>query len=65
MLFLGPLFSSFTHSQLVDEGDFYEIQPDYAKNIIVGFSRMNGRTVGIVGNNPKFAAGWAMLFLSK
>lgn len=43
--------------ELVDEGDFFEIMPDYAKNIIVGFARMNGRTVGIVGNNPKFAAG--------
>lgn len=31
--------------------------PDYAKNIVVGFARMNGETVGIVGNNPKFAAG--------
>ncbi|KJH42456.1 carboxyl transferase domain protein [Dictyocaulus viviparus] len=44
-------------TSLVDEGDFFEIMPDYAKNIIVGFARMNGRTVGIVGNNPKFAAG--------
>ncbi|KAE9555065.1 hypothetical protein FO519_001726 [Halicephalobus sp. NKZ332] len=42
---------------LVDEGDFFEIMPDYAKNIVVGFGRMNGRTVGLVGNNPKFAAG--------
>lgn len=42
---------------LVDEGDFFEIQPDYAKNIVVGFARINGRSVGIVGNNPKFAAG--------
>uniref|UniRef100_A0A914S709 CoA carboxyltransferase C-terminal domain-containing protein n=1 Tax=Parascaris equorum TaxID=6256 RepID=A0A914S709_PAREQ len=42
---------------LVDEGDFFEIMPDYAKNIVVGFARMNGRTVGIVGNNPKYAAG--------
>ncbi|VDM51327.1 unnamed protein product [Toxocara canis] len=42
---------------LVDEGDFFEIMPDYAKNINVGFARMNGRTVGIVGNNPKYAAG--------
>lgn len=42
---------------LVDEGDFFEIMPAYAKNIIVGFARMNGRTVGIVGNNPKVAAG--------
>lgn len=42
---------------LVDESDFVEIMASYAKNIIVGFGRMNGRTVGIVGNNPKFAAG--------
>lgn len=42
---------------LVDEGEFFEIQPNYAKNIVTGFARMNGRTVGIVGNNPKFAAG--------
>lgn len=31
--------------------------PNYAKNIVVGFARMNGRTVGMVGNNPKYAAG--------
>lgn len=31
--------------------------PDYAKNIIIGFGRMNGRTVGIVANQPKVAAG--------
>ncbi|XP_064092379.1 propionyl-CoA carboxylase beta chain, mitochondrial-like [Macrobrachium nipponense] len=42
---------------IVDEGDFFEIMPNYAKNIIVGFGRMNGRTVGIVGNQPKAAAG--------
>ncbi|KAG0712272.1 Propionyl-CoA carboxylase beta chain, mitochondrial [Chionoecetes opilio] len=42
---------------IVDEGDFFEIMPNYAKNIIIGFARMNGRTVGIVGNQPKAAAG--------
>ncbi|KAL5247900.1 hypothetical protein ACHWQZ_G017161 [Mnemiopsis leidyi] len=42
---------------LVDEGDFFEIMPDYAKNIVVGFARMNGETVGIVGNQPLVAAG--------
>ena len=31
--------------------------PDYAKNIVVGFARMNGETVGIVGNQPLVAAG--------
>ena len=43
---------------MVDEGEVFEIQKDYAKNIIVGFARMNGRSVGIVGNQPKVAAGW-------
>ena len=42
---------------LVDEGDFFEIMPDYAKNMVVGFARMNGETVGIVGNQPLVAAG--------
>ena len=42
---------------MADEGDFFEIQPQYAKNIIVGFGRMDGRTVGFVGNQPKVAAG--------
>ncbi|CAH1782114.1 unnamed protein product [Owenia fusiformis] len=42
---------------VVDERDFFEIMPGYAKNIIVGFARMNGRTVGLVGNQPKVAAG--------
>jgi propionyl-CoA carboxylase beta chain len=44
-------------SSVVDEGEFFEIMKDYAKNIVVGFGRMNGRTIGVVGNNPKFAAG--------
>ncbi|XP_016079812.1 PREDICTED: propionyl-CoA carboxylase beta chain, mitochondrial [Miniopterus natalensis] len=42
---------------VVDEREFFEIMPNYAKNIIVGFARMNGRTVGIVGNQPKVASG--------
>lgn len=42
---------------VVDDRDFFEIMPTYAKNIIVGFARMNGQTVGTVGNNPKSAAG--------
>ncbi|ROT73579.1 carboxyl transferase domain protein [Penaeus vannamei] len=58
-----PLESTAAYNMLdvvhgvVDEGDFFEIMPNYAKNIIVGFARMNGRTVGIVGNQPKSAAG--------
>ncbi|KAK6325372.1 hypothetical protein J4Q44_G00047140 [Coregonus suidteri] len=42
---------------IVDEREFFEIMPNYAKNIVVGFARMNGRTVGIVGNQPKVASG--------
>ncbi|MDF3047106.1 MAG: propionyl-CoA carboxylase subunit beta [Candidatus Midichloriaceae bacterium] len=43
--------------KIVDEGDFFEIKPDYAKNIIVGFGRFEGRTVGIVANQPMHLAG--------
>merc|ERR1712087_743013 len=43
--------------QIVDHSDFYEIMPDYAKNIIVGFARVDGRTVGVVGNQPMELAG--------
>jgi len=38
---------------VVDEREFFELMPTYAKNIVTGFARMNGRTIGIVGNNPK------------
>ncbi|XP_027441965.2 propionyl-CoA carboxylase beta chain, mitochondrial isoform X3 [Zalophus californianus] len=44
---------------VIDEREFFEIMPNYAKNIVVGFARMNGRTVGIVGNQPKVASGTA------
>ena len=43
--------------QTVDEGEFFEIMANYAKNIIIGFARMNGRTIGVVANQPKVAAG--------
>lgn len=43
--------------KIVDEGDFFEIKPDYAKNLVVGFARMEGRTVGIVANQPLEASG--------
>ncbi len=43
--------------KVVDDGDFFEIQPAYAKNIITGFARMEGRTVGIVANQPMVLAG--------
>lgn len=42
---------------IVDNGEFLEIQKDFAKNIIIGFARFNGQSVGIVANQPKFLAG--------
>ncbi|MFP6730054.1 MAG: acyl-CoA carboxylase subunit beta [Alphaproteobacteria bacterium] len=44
-------------TKVVDEGDFFELQPDYAGNIIIGFGRMEGSTVGIVANQPMVLAG--------
>ena len=44
-------------SKVVDENHFFELQPDYAKNIIVGYGRMDGGTVGIVANQPTVLAG--------
>jgi hypothetical protein len=43
--------------KMVDDGDFFELQPDYAKNIIIGFGRMEGSPVGIVANQPLVLAG--------
>ena len=43
--------------KVVDEGDFFEIQASFAQNIVVGFARMEGRTVGIVANQPMVLAG--------
>ena len=42
---------------IVDNGEFLEIQKDYAKNIIIGFARLAGRSVGIVANQPAYLAG--------
>lgn len=43
--------------KVVDEGDFFELQPAFAGNIIIGLARMQGRTVGIVANQPMVLAG--------
>ncbi|MFX4221232.1 MAG: acyl-CoA carboxylase subunit beta [Thalassobaculum sp.] len=43
--------------KVVDEGDFFELQPGYAGNILIGFARMQGSTVGIVANQPMVLAG--------
>ena len=42
---------------MVDDGHFFEVHKDFAKNIIVGFAHMNGRSVGIVANQPAVLAG--------
>ena len=42
---------------LADDSEFFEIQELFAKNIVIGFSRVNGETVGIVANQPLFLAG--------
>jgi propionyl-CoA carboxylase beta chain len=43
--------------KVVDEGDFFEIQPEFARNILIGFARMEGSTIGIVANQPMVLAG--------
>jgi propionyl-CoA carboxylase beta chain len=43
--------------KVVDDGKFFEVQARYAKNMIVGFARLGGRAVGIVGNQPNHLAG--------
>jgi propionyl-CoA carboxylase beta chain len=40
-----------------DDGEFFELQPDYARNIVIGFVRMEGQTVGVVANQPLVLAG--------
>jgi propionyl-CoA carboxylase beta chain len=43
--------------KIVDDGDFFELQPSYAGNILIGFARMEGATIGIVANQPLVLAG--------
>ncbi len=43
--------------EVVDEGSFFEIHPEFAKNVVVGFARIKGETVGLVCNQPKYLAG--------
>jgi propionyl-CoA carboxylase beta chain len=44
-------------ARVADEGDFFELQPAFAANLVVGFGRMEGRTVGFVANQPMVLAG--------
>jgi propionyl-CoA carboxylase beta chain len=43
--------------KIVDDGDFFELQPNFAANILIGFARMEGATIGIVANQPMVLAG--------
>ncbi len=43
--------------KIVDDNDFFELQPDFAANIIIGFGRMEGSSVGIIANQPMVLAG--------
>ena len=49
--------------QVADDGELYEIIQKWAENIVIGFARMNGRTVGFVGNQPLKQAGIIILCL--
>ena len=44
-------------TEVVDNGEVLEVQPEFAKNIVVAFAKMNGRTIGIIANQPKVLAG--------
>jgi len=44
-------------TKIVDHGDFFELQPNFAGNIVIGFARMEGATIGIVANQPMVLAG--------
>ena len=64
---LRPCFKNSSHGptlpclqvvrKLADDGDFFELMPAFAKNIVIGFVRMEGHTVGVVGNQPMELAG--------
>ncbi len=43
--------------KIADDGEFFELQPEHAKNMVIGFARMRGETVGIVANQPLVLAG--------
>lgn len=44
-------------SSLIDEDSFFEVQKDYAENIVVGFARLAGRSIGVIANQPAVLAG--------
>lgn len=62
MFFLVPIFSRPkcvmpSVPQVVDDNTYFEIMPEWAKNITIGFARMEGHPVGVIANNPLYLAG--------
>ena len=51
--------------KVADEGDFFELQPDYAPNIVIGFIRLQGTTIGVVANQPMWLGGTLDIDASK
>jgi propionyl-CoA carboxylase beta chain len=51
--------------KVADEGDFFELQPDYAKNMVIGFIRLEGSTIGVIANQPMVLAGCLDIDASK
>jgi len=51
--------------KVADEGDFFELQPTYAQNIVIGFIRLQGSTIGVVANQPMVLAGCLDIDASK
>ncbi|HLP18334.1 MAG TPA: acyl-CoA carboxylase subunit beta [Bacteroidota bacterium] len=43
--------------EVMDNNDFFEVQPKFAGNVVIGFGRLNGRSIGVVANQPKVLAG--------
>ncbi len=54
---MGPYDMKDVIREIVDEKDFFEVHEQYAKNMLVGFARLNGRPIGIIANQPKELAG--------
>src|SRR5690242_15111668 len=44
-------------ARIVDDGEFFEVQEHFAQNMVIGFSRLDGHPIGVVGNQPAFLAG--------
>lgn len=57
MIPIRPYDVRVIYEEVVDENSFFEIHKQFAKNIVVGFAKVKGKTVGLICNQPKFMAG--------